>query len=226
MATNQSRTRLKVCCISSVDEALLAIRYGADALGLVGQMPSGPGVIADEQIARIAAATPPPIATFLLTMETDPDAVVDHARRCGTTTVQLVDDGVEPEVYHALRNHLPAVKIVQVLHVQSTESIAKAQAVSLYVDALLLDSGAPKASVRELGGTGRIHDWQISRQIVHNSPVPVFLAGGIHAQNVGDAIKSTGPFGIDLCSGVRTDGNLDEAKLRALTETIAKTDRI
>jgi len=221
------RTRLKVCCIGSIDEARTAIAHGADALGLVARMPSGPGPIDDALIGAIARHVPPPVATFLLTCETSPDAVVDHVLRTGVNTVQLVDDDTDEDVWKALRSAAPAVRIVQVVHVRgasggqaSREIAARAAA---HVDALLLDSGNPASAVRELGGTGRVHDWSVSRAIVEASSVPVFLAGGINPSNVGDAIRAVRPFGIDLCSGVRTNGRLDESKLALLVAAIRAT---
>jgi len=210
------RTRLKVCCISSLEEARTAIECGADALGLVAKMPSGPGPIPDERIAQIARSAPPPVATFLLTSETDPDAVVAHVLRTGVNTVQLVDDSIGEPVWSALRARTPSVRIVQVVHVRGAESKSVALRAARHVDLLLLDSGNPNAAVRELGGTGRVHDWSVSRSIVEASGVPVFLAGGIGPSNVAEAIRTVRPFGIDLCSGVRTDGRLDRAKLAAL----------
>ena len=215
------RTRIKICCIASVDEALSAVAAGADALGLVGRMPSGPGPIADELIAEIAAAVPPAVASFLLTSETEPRAVVDHVRRCGTSTVQLVD-AVPAETYAALRDALPAIRIVQVIHVTGPDSLDEARRLAGRVDALLLDSGNPSAAVKELGGTGRIHDWSVSRRIVEEAGVPVFLAGGLRADNVGTAISAVAPYGVDLCSGVRTDGALDPAKLHRFVEAVAE----
>lgn len=215
-----SRTRLKVCCIASIEEARLAIACGADALGLVARMPSGPGPIEDAEIAAIAAAVPPPIATFLLTCEIDPDAVVAHVRSTGINTVQLVDDDTGPDVYAALREHTPSVRIVQVIHVRDESSVARALAAAPHVDVLLLDSGNPAAAVRELGGTGRTHDWSLSRRIVEESGRPVLLAGGLNPGNIADAVAAVRPFGVDLCSGVRTAGRLDAAKLRAFVTNL------
>ena len=209
------RTRLKVCCISSPAEARLAIRYGAEALGLVGDMPSGPGIITDTLAAEIVAQVPPPISTFLLTQETTAEGIIAHHRRVPATTLQLVDAPTEPDVYARVRAARPGVKIVQVLHVLGEETLAEAMTVAKEVDALLLDSGNPNLAVKELGGTGRTHDWAISRQIVAQSPVPVFLAGGLRPDNVRAAVEAVRPFGVDLCSGIRTDGQLDEEKLRA-----------
>jgi phosphoribosylanthranilate isomerase len=207
------RTRLKVCCIASIDEARIAISHGADALGLVGAMPSGPGPIPDALIPAIAASVPPAVATFLLTCEVDPDAVVEQVIRAGVSTVQLVDDEVEPDVYRVLRAEAPAVRIVQVVHVRDRASVDRALHVAPHVDALLLDSGNPQARVRELGGTGRVHDWALSCEIVARAERPVFLAGGLNAENIREAIDTVRPFGVDLCSGVRTNGTLDVAKL-------------
>lgn len=213
--------RVKICCIASLAEAELAIRQGASALGLVGHMPSGPGVIGDDLIAEIAAAAPPAVATFLLTSETQPDAVVAHVSRCGTNTVQLVD-AVEPGTYDALRKAVPHVKIVQVIHVAGPDSVDEALTVAPQVDALLLDSGRPAATVKELGGTGRVHDWSLSRHIVERARRPVFLAGGLKPDNVAAAWRAVRPFGLDLCSGLRTDGRLDEAKLAAFFGELAQ----
>lgn len=214
------RTRIKICCISSPAEARLAIRLGADALGLVGQMPSGPGVVGDEVAAQIVRATPPPIATFMLTSETTVDGIEAHQRRVGANTIQLVD-AVPPETYAQLHQALPAVKLVQVIHVLNEANVAEAlMAVESGADALLLDSGNPMLAVKELGGTGRVHNWLISRQIVARSPVPVFLAGGLNPGNAREAIETVQPFGVDICSGVRTNGLLDERKLRAFIAAI------
>ncbi|MEK6702804.1 MAG: phosphoribosylanthranilate isomerase [Planctomycetota bacterium] len=214
------RVRLKVCCISSIAEANLAIAAGADALGLVARMPSGPGPISDDAIRTIATAVPPPIATFLLTSETDPAAVVEHVLATRVNTVQLVDDTVSPDVYAAVRSRAPGVRIVQVIHVRDRSSIDLAVRIAPDVDALLLDSGNPAAAVRELGGTGRVHDWALSREIVTHSPVPVFLAGGLNSANVAQAVHIVHPFGVDLCSGVRTNGSLDPDKLREFVASL------
>ena len=212
--------RVKICCIMSVAEAHLAVSAGASALGLVGQMPSGPGVIDDALIAEIAATVPPPVATFLLTSETRADAIIGHVRRCGTNTVQLVDR-VEEGAHHAIRRALPQVKIVQVLHVADAGVVDEARALAGSVDAFLLDSGDPRLAVKELGGTGRVHDWDLSRRIVEAVDRPVFLAGGLRADNVGEAIARVRPFGVDLCSGVRSAGLLDADKLASFFAAVS-----
>lgn len=212
--------RVKICCISSLDEAKLAIEVGADALGLVSEMPSGPGVIDRTMIAHIAAAVSPTVDTFLLTSKTDPVEIQHQFEQSGVNTLQLVDWlGTEP--LRELRERCPNVRLVQVVHVDSEAQIQMALDVESDVDALLLDSGKTKASPRELGGTGRTHDWLISEQIRRAVSVPVFLAGGLSETNVSDAIQSVSPHGVDLCSSVRTSGSLDARKISAFFKTVS-----
>jgi len=206
------RPVVKICCISSVDEAALAVQHGASAIGLVSAMPSGPGPISEELITEIVETVPPGIATFLLTSKQDASSIIAQQRRTKANTLQLVD-AVSVGVYRELRQELPGVKLVQVIHVLGDASVDEALRVEPFVDMLLLDSGNPNLAVKELGGTGRMHDWSVSRRIVKAVKKPVFLAGGLNAGNVREAIATVQPFGLDLCSGVRTDGKLDEGKL-------------
>ena len=213
------RTRIKICCISSVLEAKMAIGLGADALGLVGKMPSGPGPIPDWLISEIVKTIHPPIATFLLTSEQSSEEIIYHVKRVDTNTVQIVDELTTGD-YADIRTALPHLKIVQVIHVIDDKSIDEAIKFSEHVDALLLDSGNPRAAIKTLGGTGNVHNWEISRDIVSSVEIPVFLAGGLHADNVRQAIETVRPFGVDICSGVRTEGKLDPNKLEAFIRAV------
>lgn len=206
--------RIKVCCIRDIAEARLAIHHGANALGLVSAMPSGPGVIEEAAIAEIAASVPPGVATFLLTALAEAEAIIDQQRRCRTNVLQLVDT-LTPAVHAELRRALPGIALVQVIHVRGEDSVDEALRLAPGVDALLLDSGNPTLAVKELGGTGRVHDWQLSRRIVARCGKPVFLAGGLHAGNVTAAVAAVRPYGVDLCNGVRSGGLLDVARLAA-----------
>jgi phosphoribosylanthranilate isomerase len=199
------------------DRNLELIGFTFAALELVSAMPSGPGVIAEAQIAEIARAIPPGVASFLLTSSQDAEEIVGQQRRCGVNTLQLVDSLPEGS-YARLRAALPGIGLVQVIHVRGMEALAEARAVAPYVDAVLLDSGNPTLAIKELGGTGRVHDWSVSRAIREALETPVYLAGGLNAQNVQEAIRQVGPFGLDLCSGVRTNGRLDEEKLARFFE--------
>jgi phosphoribosylanthranilate isomerase len=214
-----TRSRVKICCIKNLDEAWLAIEAGASAIGLVSAMPSGPGVINEEAIAAISSKVPPGISTFLLTCLTSTEAIIQQHRFCRTTTIQLCDY-LQPGDYAELRAALPGIRLVQVVHVLTEKDVAYAESVAPDVDAVLLDSGNPGLAVKELGGTGRIHNWNLSRQIRERLPIPVFLAGGLHAGNVAEAIATVGPFGVDVCSGVRGGGDLDPEKLKAFIAAV------
>lgn len=215
------KPRVKICCISSVEEMRLAVKYGASAIGLVSEMPSGPGVIAEELIGNIAIETPPGVSTFLLTSKQTVNEIIGQQKRCKTNTIQIVDNLIEG-THRELKEALPGISIVQVIHINDESSVDKAVNASKDVDAILLDSGNQKLKVKELGGTGRTHDWTLSKKIVESVRKPVFLAGGLNPNNIYDAIEKVNPYGIDLCSGVRTDGKLDERKLSDLFNEIER----
>jgi phosphoribosylanthranilate isomerase len=208
------KPRVKVCCIASIDEARMAIAQGAAAVGLVSAMPSGPGPIPEALIAEIAATIPPGVSSFLLTCQQDVDAIVDQQKRLRVNTIQICDR-LPPRSYERLREALPGVSLVQVVHVTGSESVAEAIAIAPDVDAVLLDSGNQSLPIKELGGTGRTHDWSLSRAIREAIDVPLFLAGGLKPENIAAAIREVQPFGVDVCSGLRTEGKLDPQKLAA-----------
>jgi phosphoribosylanthranilate isomerase len=209
--------RIKICCIQSIEEMELAVRCGADVIGLVSAMPSGPGPIAEGRIAEISAATPRGIETFLLTSLVRASDIIAQHHRCGTAAIQLTDRVLPPE-FPLLRAELPRVKLVQVIHVADVSAELEAARAMGLADELLLDSGRPLAAVKELGGTGRTHDWSVSRRIVAASRVPVWLAGGLNAGNAAAAIQAVWPHGLDVCSGVRLGGRLDEQRLKAFID--------
>ena len=206
------RPRIKICCIASVEEAWMAIGAGANAIGLVSAMPSGPGPIAEELIAEIAAIVPPGVSSFLLTCLQDATSIIDQQRRLRVNTIQICDR-LTSGSYQQIREALPGISLVQVIHVTAPESVEEAIAVAPHVDAILLDSGNQSLAIKELGGTGRTHNWTLSRKIREAIEVPLFLAGGLNPGNVADAIREVQPFGIDVCSGLRTEGALDPQKL-------------
>ena len=216
-----TKPRVKICCIASVAEAWMAIEHGASAIGLVSAMPSGPGPIAEELIAEIAAPVPPGVASFLLTCKQDVASIIDQQRRTRVNTIQICDRLVDG-TYEDLRQALPGISLVQVIHVTGPEAVHEALAISSHVDAILLDSGNQSLRVKELGGTGRTHDWALSRAIRESVEVPVYLAGGLKPENVAEAIRAVRPFGVDVCSGLRTDGRLDESKLKSFFAAIGK----
>jgi phosphoribosylanthranilate isomerase len=213
------RPRVKICCIASIEEAWMAIKAGASAIGLVSEMPSGPGPIPESLIAKIAATIPPGVSSFLLTCKQDAAGIIDQQRRLRVNTIQICDR-LPPGGHRELREALPGVSLVQVVHVTGPEAVDEAIEVAPQVDAVLLDSGNQSLEIKELGGTGRTHDWKLSRRIREAINVPMFLAGGLNPANVAAAIREVQPFGIDVCSGLRTNGSLDNDKLSAFMRVI------
>ena len=216
-------TRVKICCIGTVEEAALAVDYGASAIGLVSDMPSGPGIIDEEMIKEIAATIPPGVASFLLTSRQDVSSIIEQQNRCLVNTIQVCDF-LKEGTYDELRAALPGIHIVQAIHITGNEAVQEALKVAPFVDAILLDSGNQNSRVKQLGGTGRTHNWSISRKICDEVPVPVFLAGGLKPNNVNQAIHQVYPYGVDVCSGVRTDGRMDEKKLSDFFKAVKDTE--
>jgi phosphoribosylanthranilate isomerase len=215
------RTRIKICCIASIEEARLAIRCGADAIGLVAAI--GPRTIEDRTIAAITAAVPPPIATFMLTSDLTARSIADHVRATGPTTVQIVSH-IGAAESQKLVGLLSTTRRVQVIHVEDERALDLIPDYAPNAHAFLLDSGRPSLETPEYGGTGRTHDWEVSAEFVRRSPLPVFLAGGLSPSNVGEAIRTVRPFAVDLCSGVRTDGRLDRERLTAFIDAVRRAD--
>ncbi len=214
--------RFKVCCIQDIAEAELALEHGASAIGLVSAMPSGPGPISDERIREVAAWATPRTRTFLLTSQDNAKRIGSQVISAGVNTVQVVD-ALPPGALRALRAIVPTVRLVQVIHVRGPESYAEAMQVAPLVDEILLDSGNPSAAVKELGGTGRVHDWQVSRRIVQDAGVPVWLAGGLRSENVAEAVRAVRPHGVDVCSGLRVGGRLQPELLRRFARALAES---
>ncbi|MEZ4651580.1 MAG: phosphoribosylanthranilate isomerase [Candidatus Eisenbacteria bacterium] len=219
--------RIKICCIESAEEASLAVRAGASALGLVSEMPSGPGVIDDDRIREIAAGVPGFVVPVLLTSRTEADRIAEQAESCGVRAVQLCAP-VAPSELDRLRKMLPGVARIAVVHVSGPESALEAQALAGHVEGLLLDTGTRVGPEIQLGGTGRTHDWSVSRRIVEDVAVPVVLAGGLRPENVGDAIRTVRPWAVDVCGGVRSPSGsapgghlrLDGARLDAFVRAV------
>jgi phosphoribosylanthranilate isomerase len=140
---------------------MMAVRYGASAVGLISAVPSGQWVLADERIADIVLRLPPGVASFLVTTRQEVAAIIAQQRRCYANTVQL-GDRLTDGTYQELRAALPGVHIVQVIHVTGEEALQEAQMIAPQVDALVLDSGGRDLPHKQLGGTGQTHDWYIS----------------------------------------------------------------
>ncbi len=210
---------IKICCIQDRTEAQLAMDLGANALGLVSEMPSGPGIISLDQIRDIAAFIPIPINSVLLTSKQSSEEILEQVEYCKPTAIQIVDKilfGSHQDIHAAF----PELIIIQVIHINGIEAIVETEKVSSDVDAILLDSGNKLLATKVLGGTGRAHNWSISTQICRYAQISVILAGGLNQTNVREAIRTVNPAGVDVCSGVRTNGKLDRVKLTSFMNNI------
>ncbi len=203
------RPHIKICCISSVEEARLASGAGAHLLGLVGPMPSGPGVLTLDAARAIAAHDHRPARPILLTAS---DTAADIARDAATVGVSSVQVVRHIAVQEARTLGESGLDYVQVIHVEGPDSVDLVDTYAEHCSAFLLDSGRPAAGF--LGGTGAVHDWSLSAGFVRRSPRPVWLAGGLTPENVGAAIETVRPDGLDICSGLRREGRLDAGLLR------------
>lgn len=197
----------------------MALETGADLLGFVSEMPSGPGVISLGDIASIVQQLPPETKSVLLTSAQTAQSIYSQHSQVNSWGIQIVDS-VDIIELISLRVMLPGVQLLQVIHVQNESSILLALKYSQYVDFLLLDSGSPDSKIKTLGGTGKVHDWDLSREICDKSTIPVFLAGGLNAGNVLEALAATRPYGVDLCSGLRTEDRLQKDKIIAFFKAL------
>lgn len=213
--------QVKICCVRSREEAHTALSFGAAAVGLVSEMPAGPGELRESGIREIVQSIPAGAGTFLLTAVTDADQLIDKVQRLGANTLQLWDP-LEPADYGRLRQDLPGLSIVQAIHVIGESAIEHAQTAVRLADALVLDSSNPTVPYRWESQAGATHDWSISREIVQTVDCPVLLAGGLNAGNVESAVRLVRPYGVDVCTGVRTEDALDPRKLAAFFEALRR----
>jgi phosphoribosylanthranilate isomerase len=217
------RTQIKICCMSSIEDVHHAIKAGADAVGFVCAIPTSARTIDINIVESITSKVEPSKDTFLLTSEKTAEEIAEKALLAGVNTVQILSY-LGPHEYERLQKLLPNIKFVQVVHIENESSLNSIEAYGRYVHAFLLDSGKPNSSIPEYGGTGRTHDWSISAKFVQRTTHPVFLAGGLTPDNVGEAIKAVRPYGVDLCSGVRTNNALDHYKLEKFIKAVRATD--
>lgn len=212
--------RIKICGITTREDAHLALHHGADALGfLVGLEYPSDDECSRETAAAIIATLPPMVSTVLVTHLIDPDAVIDAARVLRCSTVQLHGEFPPPEI-PALRRALPHLKITRVVHVEDQSSVRAAAEIARWADALHLDT---RTSTR-LGGTGLVHDWEISGRIARDVAVPVILAGGLTPANVRQAIEIVRPYAVDVNTGVDLDNSPRKSpdRLRAFVESVRR----
>jgi phosphoribosylanthranilate isomerase len=196
--------------VSSPEEAAAISAIGIDHIGVLvgdGRFPREQPVAA---AAKSAAAIAPPARFSALFLTDDIPLIIAWARELGPAIIHL---GASPELLTpahvaVIKQELPASVIMRSIPVTGEESVGIADSYEEVADYLLLDSY--RALDRQVGGLGVTHDWGISRQVVEFAKIPVFLAGGLGPDNVGEAIRAVGPAGVD--SKTKTDRNGSHAK--------------
>jgi phosphoribosylanthranilate isomerase len=204
-------TRVKICGIRSLSEMRIAVRQGADAIGvLVGQVHSSADFLPADAAAEICAHTPPFVTAVLVTHIENPDAVIALANSIPSAAVQLHSD-LSVSLLRELRRALAPRRVIGKISVEGPSALDRAGELDDQVDAILLDS--IDRSKGQVGGTGMTHDWEISAQIVKQVSTPVILAGGLTPTNVRNAIDRVQPWAVDVNSGVRNAKGLKDANL-------------
>ena len=205
---------VKICGIRRHEDALIAAELGADAIGLlVGQRHNSPDFISAAVAREISRTLPPSVEAVLVTQITEVDEIERLLRQSGITAVQLHSEITADSVAN-LRTRFPDLKVFKSVHVISAESVRYPEGFSKVVDGFVLDT--INVATDQVGGTGKTHDWSISRKIVERFPdIPIILAGGLNSKNVRSAIESVHPFGVDVNSGTKgSDGFKDARKMR------------
>jgi phosphoribosylanthranilate isomerase len=184
------RTRIKICGITRAEDAAVAVACGADAIGFV--FAPSPRQVTLAQAAEVAASVPPPVARVGVFVNPDPGVVEEVIAEVGLTAVQLCGDE-SPELCSDL-----SIPVVKVLRVGIGFDWSEVEPYRGHAAALLLDTFVPGKA----GGTSQAFDWRS----IGESPVwaHLFIAGGLTADNVADAIRALRPFAVDVSSGVES----------------------
>lgn len=214
--------RVKICGIRSVEDALTAISAGADAVGfLVGITHLAEDKISNEEAKKIIDYLPPFVSTVAVTHLQDIDKIVEMCEYLGVNTLQI-HDYLSPENVLECKKRLPGIKLLKAIHVMQScdEALEMSHSYENIVDAIILDSRTKD----RLGGTGNVHDWNISKKIVEEISIPVILAGGLTDENVYDAVKKVNPYAVDVNSGVEMNGFKDFKKVKRFVDDSKKAD--
>jgi phosphoribosylanthranilate isomerase len=200
-------TKIKICGITNVDDALMAVELGADALGFIFY-PKSPRYIKVREAANICNALPPfvtKVGVFVDELEYEIEKALGE---CLLTALQF--HGEEPPGFCQKF----AAKSIKAVRMRDEASLR--MAAEYDVDALLLDTYTES----ERGGTGKAFDWSLAVKAKEIGP-PIILSGGLTPQNVQEAIRKVEPYAVDVSSGVeREPGRKDPEKLRRFMEQV------
>jgi phosphoribosylanthranilate isomerase len=220
--------KAKICGTTNLEDVRLSADEGADYFGVVVEVDFSPRSLTVEDAGPLFAE--PPIPGVALVFKMKEARIQTVIQELNPFAVQFLDPA-EISLLNRLKSAYPSVEMWQSVHLPQAGQEADIghvkKIVQDYVDAgvdsLLFDTVAVSEGKTKFGGTGKTSDWDLVKGLIDTiqSPVPVWLAGGINPENVGDALDSVDPYGIDLCSGVEArPGKKDRQKIKALMSTI------
>ncbi len=198
--------KVKICGITNMNDALLAAEYGADFLGFIVDIEKSEDSLSRSVARDLIMQVPLEITPVMVTYLNKASDVVELARFVKPMAIQFHADITVGEI-GKIRKALPKMKIIKAVHVTGEKAIDEAKKFEDYADYILLDS----KSKGKIGGTGKTHNWNISRKIVEKCKKPVILAGGLNPENVLDAVRIVKPFGVDVNSGVKSSPRKKDA---------------
>ena len=205
--------KVKICANKSIEDAKMSIDAGADIIGiLVGQEHTSNDFVDKYTAKKIADFAKGKCDISLVTHLTNADEIIELTKFIGNNVIQLHSDIEEIEV-EKIKKEFPNVKLVRLIHVSAEGKICTDYKKIKYADYYLLDSFNLKTN--QVGGTGLIHDWNKSGELIRILDKPTFLAGGLNPNNVADAIKQANPYGVDVNSGCKNDNGIkDKEKVK------------
>ncbi|MDF9744257.1 phosphoribosylanthranilate isomerase [Natrinema salsiterrestre] len=195
-------TRVKVCGLTTEADLEAAVDAGADAVGVICDVPvDTPREVSVDRAATLAAATPPFVTSVLVTMPASPEEAIELIEAVEPDAIQI-HGGIRPGDLAYLRAKLD----VDVLLAVDADDPSVAETYDDVVDALLVDTPGEDGG----GGTGETHDWDLTRTATADLESPLILAGGLTPENVGDAVRTVEPFAVDVASGVEERGGVKD----------------
>jgi phosphoribosylanthranilate isomerase len=193
------KTKVKICGITNEEDALKASILGANYLGFLVEIDFAEDKVTRKQAKDIIRKLPLEVEPVFVTYLKKAKPIIEIAKEIKPSIIQLHND-ISLEEIGKIRIKLPKIKLTKSISVIDENSIGEAKKYEKYVDFILLDTKSGKRK----GGTGKVHNWDISRKIVKSVNKKVFLAGGLNPDNVLEAIKKVKPYAVDTNSGVKS----------------------
>jgi phosphoribosylanthranilate isomerase len=206
-------TRAKICGIRDAGARDVAVAAGADAVGFVVEISRSKRSIDRGEARGLIQGLPPFVSSVIVVEPQSAAEAANLALDTGADVIQI-NDSLSFEDMATLKNMVPARLVATVP--ASPGGLNHARQMTRVADALLIDS----FEGGKLGGTGTVHDWNLSSDLVRNVDVPLILAGGLDPENVAEAIEKVRPYAVDVSSGVETDGAKDPEKIKAFLKEV------